>query len=61
MLVYQICSPLRDQLVPLALLLTVVLVRFRVFIFLQVAMLSKTSQLNSARNESWEVPRILKF
>ena len=52
-------QPHGDQLVPLANLLTVVLVSFRVFLFLQVVMLSRTSQLNSAHNESWEVPRIL--
>ena len=40
MLVYQICSTPRGQLVPLALLLTVVMVRFRLFLFLQVVMLS---------------------
>ena len=51
MLVCQICSPLGDQLVPLALLLTVVKVRFRLFLFLQVEMLYQPSQLYSAHNE----------
>ena len=57
MLVCQICSPLGDQLVPLALLLTVVKVRFRLFLFLQVEMLSQPSQLYSAHNEELGGPK----